>query len=96
MARCSQGNGRRGTEKMAPEKCDIPTMVSINNKKKKEKRERRKEERLKLTEADLYIGDWVADKREGPGTCMYNNGDKYEGTWEKDSRHGFGVLVPLS
>ncbi len=39
-----------------------------------------------------YCGDWVADRRQGYGVCIYGNGDKYEGSWRADRRHGRGTL----
>jgi len=40
-----------------------------------------------------YDGDWKLDKRDGKGTCSYDNGvGEYEGGWKDDMRHGKGIM----
>eukprot|EP00227_Mantoniella_beaufortii_P018030 CAMPEP_0197599116 /NCGR_PEP_ID=MMETSP1326-20131121/30707_1 /TAXON_ID=1155430 /ORGANISM="Genus nov. species nov., Strain RCC2288" /LENGTH=242 /DNA_ID=CAMNT_0043166029 /DNA_START=179 /DNA_END=907 /DNA_ORIENTATION=+ len=41
--------------------------------------------------ADVYEGDWAADKRCGEGTMQYANGDVFQGCWDADDKHGEGT-----
>ncbi len=42
---------------------------------------------------DIYIGQWVDDKRQGFGTLNHANGDCYEGDFFEDECHGVGKLT---
>ena len=39
-----------------------------------------------------YEGEWRNDKREGPGTLIWENGDRYDGVWIDGGRKGSGIL----
>ena len=45
------------------------------------------------TDADgvAYVGEWVADKREGHGTRTYANGATYVGEWVAGKEEGHGT-----
>ncbi|GAB1600522.1 alsin-like isoform X1 [Argonauta hians] len=46
--------------------------------------------------ASVYIGEWMADKRNGYGVLDdVLRGEKYMGMWQDDNKHGSGIVVTL-
>ncbi|XP_052825972.1 alsin isoform X1 [Octopus bimaculoides] len=46
--------------------------------------------------ASVYIGEWMADKRNGYGVLDdVLRGEKYMGMWQDDQKHGGGIVVTL-
>eukprot|EP00238_Polyblepharides_amylifera_P000428 CAMPEP_0196572702 /NCGR_PEP_ID=MMETSP1081-20130531/2701_1 /TAXON_ID=36882 /ORGANISM="Pyramimonas amylifera, Strain CCMP720" /LENGTH=288 /DNA_ID=CAMNT_0041890105 /DNA_START=102 /DNA_END=968 /DNA_ORIENTATION=+ len=41
---------------------------------------------------DWYLGEWVADEREGEGKC-YSGGNEYLGAWQRGRPEGQGCLT---
>ena len=39
-----------------------------------------------------YVGEFVADQKEGQGVMEWPDGRVYEGSWKKGKYHGRGVL----
>ena len=39
----------------------------------------------------FFLGEWVADKKEGFGKFTWANGNKYEGQWSKNQQTGRGM-----
>jgi len=39
---------------------------------------------------ETYVGDWVANRKDGFGTQTWTKGHKYEGEWSVGKRHGKG------
>jgi len=39
---------------------------------------------------NIYIGEWLGDKRDGHGKHLWSNGDVYSGDWKDDMQHGWG------
>lgn len=44
------------------------------------------------SQAAVYEGAWIEDRRAGWGKMNYENGDVYEGEWMKDECHGHGTI----
>ena len=40
----------------------------------------------------MYEGDYVKDKKCGPGKFVWASGNEYEGEYDNDERNGFGVM----
>ena len=40
-----------------------------------------------------YVGQYCDNKRDGKGTCYWNNGSWYEGEWKQDKMEGEGTYV---
>eukprot|EP01084_Bolivina_argentea_P283306 485148_1 len=38
-----------------------------------------------------YQGQWVNEKAQGQGQCLFPNGDFYEGEWKNNKRDGYGT-----
>ncbi|XP_005106198.1 alsin isoform X2 [Aplysia californica] len=52
--------------------------------------------RHKSSCASVYIGEWLANMREGYGVQDdIHKGEKYMGMWVEDHRHGNGIMVTL-
>jgi hypothetical protein len=47
----------------------------------------------RLSNGDIYIGEWKNDEKHGQGTYTYLQGGKYIGGWKKDQKHGQGSLT---
>ena len=47
----------------------------------------------RLSNGDIYIGEWKDDEKHGQGTYTYLQGGKYIGGWKKDQKHGQGSLT---
>ena len=45
---------------------------------------------LALDNGGLFVGEAMAGKPHGNGTCIYENGDKYEGSWKFGKYNGKG------
>lgn len=41
---------------------------------------------------ELYIGNWVENKKQGEGMHFYINGDRYVGEWKEDQKDGEGTI----
>ena len=41
----------------------------------------------------VYDGEFVEDKRSGPGSYTWPSGDKFEGEFLDDAKHGKGEFV---
>ena len=46
-----------------------------------------------LYESGVYYGHYKANKRNGWGTFVFNDGCLYEGSWENDMMSGYGRLI---
>lgn len=44
-------------------------------------------------ERDYYSGEWVRDRKEGPGVRSYPSGAVYSGQWAEGGRNGLGTMV---
>ena len=42
----------------------------------------------RLSDGDIYIGEWKDDEKHGQGTYNYLQGGKYVGGWKKNQKHG--------
>ena len=47
----------------------------------------------RLSNGDIYIGEWRDDKKHGQGTLTYVAGAKYVGGWKENNWHGQGSLT---
>ena len=47
----------------------------------------------RLSDGDIYIGEWKDDEKHGQGTYNYLQGGKYVGGWKKNQKHGQGSLT---
>ena len=52
-----------------------------------------REEVLKYDNGDIYKGEFIDDKRNGFGICIYSNREKYEGLWKNDLKNGVGKYI---
>ena len=43
--------------------------------------------------ADVYKGEWVENKRTGHGIGVYATLDKFVGRWHENSRSGYGIFI---
>ena len=50
---------------------------------------------MKYASGDVYVGTFVAGKREEEGQCVFANGDKWEGQWldDRPNMDGTGTLT---
>ena len=46
-------------------------------------------------ESDLYVGEFIDDKKEGVGLYTFTDGVRYYGSFQKDQMHGKGVFLYL-
>jgi|LakMenEpi03Aug12_release.lakeMendotaPanAssembly.Ray.scaffolds.fasta_scaffold3488438_1 hypothetical protein len=42
---------------------------------------------------DTYVGNFIADKREGLGHYVWAEGGEYRGEWKADRMNGIGRLI---
>lgn len=47
---------------------------------------------IRMTNGDLYRGNFKNDQRSGAGCCMFASGGLYRGEWREDLPHGTGIL----
>eukprot|EP00440_Ansanella_granifera_P017550 gb/GFBE01019064.1/.p1 GENE.gb/GFBE01019064.1/~~gb/GFBE01019064.1/.p1 ORF type:complete len:134 (+),score=13.99 gb/GFBE01019064.1/:1-402(+) len=41
----------------------------------------------------MYVGEWLEDKRHGQGCCQYSDGSHFKGAWRCGKRDGQGCCV---
>jgi hypothetical protein len=47
---------------------------------------------IKMTNGDVYRGNFKNDVRNGMGYCQFKSGALYKGEWRDDKPHGAGIL----